>query len=103
VLRHALGGKRCEYVLALLAFIRTAHFWTLVHPAIEMEDDAKQFMDVAIERTRSLVGPLADITRVAGNGRFRGQSGQPENARIADIGMSAACQITHDMEMIARN
>jgi hypothetical protein len=45
VLRHALGGKRCEYVLALLAFIRTAHFWTLVHPAIEMEDDAKQFMD----------------------------------------------------------
>src|SRR6478672_8537328 len=55
---------------------------------------------LAIERTRSLVGPLADITRVAGNGRFRGQSGQPENARIADIGMSAACQITHDMEMI---
>jgi len=45
VLRHALGGKRCEYVLALLAFIRTAHFWTLVHPAIEMEDDVKQFMD----------------------------------------------------------
>ena len=58
---------------------------------------------LAIERTRSLVGPLADITRVAGNGRFRGQSGQPENARIADIGMSAACQMTHDMEMIARN
>jgi hypothetical protein len=44
-LRHALGGKRCEYVLALLAFIRTAHYWTLVHPAIEMEDDVKQFMD----------------------------------------------------------
>jgi hypothetical protein len=43
-LRHALGGKRCEYLLALLAFIRTAHFWTLVHPAIEMEDDVKQFM-----------------------------------------------------------
>jgi hypothetical protein len=26
VLRYALGGKRSEYVLALLAFIRTAHF-----------------------------------------------------------------------------
>ena len=25
-LREALGGKRFEYVLALLAFIRTAHF-----------------------------------------------------------------------------
>jgi hypothetical protein len=44
-LRNALGGKRCEYVLALLAFIRTAHYWTLVHPAIELEDDVKQFMD----------------------------------------------------------
>ena len=42
VLRRALGGKRCEYVLALLAFIRTAHFWTLVHPGIAMEDDVKQ-------------------------------------------------------------
>jgi hypothetical protein len=39
VLRYALGGKRSEYVLALLAFIRTAHFWTEVHPEIEMEDD----------------------------------------------------------------
>ena len=45
VLRHALGGKRFEYVLALLAFIRTAHFWTVVHPGIEMEDDVKQLMD----------------------------------------------------------
>lgn len=44
-LRHALGGKRCEYVLALLAFIRTAHFWTLVHPAIEMEEDVKQLLN----------------------------------------------------------
>ena len=44
-LRHALGGKRCEYVLALLAFIRTAHFWTLVHPDIAMEDDVKQLMN----------------------------------------------------------
>jgi hypothetical protein len=44
VLRHALGGKRCEYVLALLAFIRTAHFWTVVHPGIEIEDDVKELM-----------------------------------------------------------
>ncbi len=43
-LRHALGGKRSEYVLALLAFIRTAHYWTLVHPALEMENDVKQLM-----------------------------------------------------------
>jgi hypothetical protein len=45
VLRHALGGQRCEYVLALLAFIRTAHFWTLCHPDIEIEDDVRQLMN----------------------------------------------------------
>jgi hypothetical protein len=44
VLRDALGGKRFEYVLALLAFIRTAHFWTVVHPGIEMEDDVKELL-----------------------------------------------------------
>lgn len=45
VLRHALGGRRFEYVLALLAFIRTAHFWTVVHPEIEVEDDVKELMN----------------------------------------------------------
>jgi hypothetical protein len=44
VLRDALGGKRFEYVLALLAFIRTAHFWTVVHPGIEMDDDVKELL-----------------------------------------------------------
>ena len=45
VLRRALGGKRCEYVLALLAFVRTAHFWTLTHPDIAMEDDVKELLE----------------------------------------------------------
>jgi hypothetical protein len=53
-LRHALGGKRAEYLLALLAFIRTAHYWTLVHPAIEMEEDVKQLMG----RHKELAGLL---------------------------------------------
>ncbi|MGB9387280.1 MAG: hypothetical protein WCB50_21040 [Pseudolabrys sp.] len=43
-LRQAVGGKRFEYVLALLAFIRTAHFWTLVHPGIAMGDDVKELL-----------------------------------------------------------
>jgi hypothetical protein len=45
VVRQALGGKRFEYVLALLAFIRTAHFWTLTHPDIAMEDDVKVLLE----------------------------------------------------------
>lgn len=44
VLRQAVGGKRIEYLLALLAFIRTAHFWTVVHPGLEIEDDVRELM-----------------------------------------------------------
>jgi hypothetical protein len=43
-LRQALGGKRLEYLLALLAFIRTAHYWTMVHPGLEIEDDVRELM-----------------------------------------------------------
>ena len=38
-LRNVLGGKRYEYLLALLTFIRAAHYWTVVHPGLEIEDD----------------------------------------------------------------
>jgi hypothetical protein len=44
ILRQALGGRRFEYLLALLAFIRTAHYWTAVHPGLEIEDDVRELM-----------------------------------------------------------
>ena len=37
-MRQALGGKRLEYLLALLTFIRAAHYWTIVHPGLGVED-----------------------------------------------------------------
>ena len=40
-LQQALGGKRLEYLLALLAFIGTASYWTVVHPGLTIEDDVK--------------------------------------------------------------
>ena len=43
-LRRALGARRVEYLLALLAFIRAAHFWTVVHPGLEIEDDVRELM-----------------------------------------------------------
>jgi len=43
-LRQALGAKRLEYLLALLAFIRAAHYWTMVHPGLEIEDDVRDLM-----------------------------------------------------------
>jgi hypothetical protein len=43
-LRQALGAKRFEYLLAFLAFVRTAHFWTMVHPELELEGDVKELV-----------------------------------------------------------
>jgi len=43
-LRRTLGGRRAEYLLALLAFIIAAHYWTVVHPGLEIEDDVRELM-----------------------------------------------------------
>ncbi len=43
-LRQALGGKRFEYLMALLAFVKAAHFWTVAHPGLEIEDDMRTLM-----------------------------------------------------------
>jgi len=43
-LRQALGGKRFEYLIALLAFIRAAQFWTVAHPGLTIEDDMRTLM-----------------------------------------------------------
>jgi len=54
-LSHALGARRCEHLLGLLAFIRTAHFWTVLHPNLALEDDAEQLLKVNEELTRLLL------------------------------------------------
>jgi hypothetical protein len=43
-LRQVLGGRRFEYLLALLAFIRTAHYWTVVHPGLKIEDEMRELL-----------------------------------------------------------
>jgi two-component sensor histidine kinase len=54
-LRHALGGRRYEHVLGLLAFIRTAHFWTVLHPDLPLEDDAQEMLKINKELTQRLL------------------------------------------------
>ncbi|MGC2076875.1 MAG: histidine kinase, partial [Xanthobacteraceae bacterium] len=39
-LRQALGGRNFEYLGGFLTFVRAAHFWTMLHPEVELEDDA---------------------------------------------------------------
>jgi hypothetical protein len=38
-LMHALSLRQYELFSGCLAFIRTAHYWTMLHPEIESEDD----------------------------------------------------------------
>jgi two-component sensor histidine kinase len=43
-LRTALGGEKFELLIALLTFIRSAHYWTLMHPDLALEDDLNQLL-----------------------------------------------------------
>jgi hypothetical protein len=54
-LRHALGGERLELLLGLLAFIRTAHYWTVVHPEIVYEEDISNLLAAHEELARLLL------------------------------------------------
>lgn len=43
-LERLLGPVRLQYLLLFLTFVRAAHYWTKVHPAIAFEDDIKQLL-----------------------------------------------------------
>jgi two-component sensor histidine kinase len=43
-LRTALGGEKFELLMGLLTFIRSAHYWTLLHPDIALEDDLNELL-----------------------------------------------------------
>jgi len=43
-LERLLGTIRSQYLLLFLAFVRAAHYWTKVHPEIQLEDDIKQLL-----------------------------------------------------------
>ena len=54
-LRHALGGQRFEHLMGLLAFIRTAHYWTVLHPDLAYEDDVRELLGANEELARLLL------------------------------------------------
>jgi two-component sensor histidine kinase len=43
-LRIALGGEKFELLVGFLTFIRAAHYWTLMHPELALEDDVKELL-----------------------------------------------------------
>jgi|SRR5579871_1159362 len=54
-LRRALGGRRFEHLMGLLAFIRTAHYWTVTHPDLPSEDDIRELLSSNDELARLLL------------------------------------------------
>jgi two-component sensor histidine kinase len=54
-LRRALGGNSFEYLMGLLTFIRSAHYWTLLHPEIESQDDILELLRHNEELRRALL------------------------------------------------
>jgi len=53
-LRNALGGEKFEFLIGFLTFIRSAHYWTLMHPELSLEDDVKELLREHEELARLL-------------------------------------------------
>jgi two-component sensor histidine kinase len=53
-LRIALGGEKFELLVGLLTFIRSAHYWTLMHPELVLEDDLTELLRQHEELARLL-------------------------------------------------
>jgi signal transduction histidine kinase len=43
-LRRALGARNLEQLNLVLAFVRTAHYWTKLHPELALEDDVTHLL-----------------------------------------------------------
>lgn len=52
---RALGMRRFEFFSGCLAFIRTAHYWTMVHPEIKSEDDMLSLLHQQEELAKLLI------------------------------------------------
>jgi hypothetical protein len=72
-LRKALGGNRLEHPMGLLAFIRTAHYWTVLHPELSFEDDVRNLLKVNEELARLLLEDQEAATRGPAYAEHRGR------------------------------
>ena len=63
-LMSALGVKNLELLTAFLAFIRTAHYWTMTHPDLVLEED----MDALLQGHEELAAVLLDDPEAGSSG-----------------------------------
>lgn len=64
-LRRLLGPQRYEQLMLFMAFVRTAHFWTEVHPELRLEDDVETLLAEHEALTRSLLGDGDEAARAS--------------------------------------
>ncbi len=60
-LKSVFDGKTLEYTKLLLAFIRTAHYWTEIHPELALEDDVNQLLATHEAIAASVLAPPAAL------------------------------------------
>ena len=77
-LRRVFDAAMFQHLLVFLSFVRTAHFWTKLHPELQLEEDITDLLAVhealaecvvndpeaaACETTQSLMNELAELRR----------------------------------------
>lgn len=66
-LRGAVGAANFEIITAFLAFIRTAHYWTLTHPELAFESDMVALLNTQTQLSRLLLDGTDPVKSSLGN------------------------------------
>jgi PAS domain S-box-containing protein len=61
-LKCVFDGKTLEHTKLLLAFIRTAHYWTEIHLELVLEDDINQLLATHEALAACVLGDAADLS-----------------------------------------
>ncbi len=92
--REAVGETNLEFLLALMAFIRTAHYWTETHGDLAYEADTLGLMDEHPQLAGLLLDPAeAEQRGAAERGRALASLGARQAQFRAEVGA-----LRHDLE-----
>ena len=101
-LRSALGESRLQYLMLLLAFVRTAHYWTKIHPELVMEEDIEQLLATHEDLAECvLADPEATSDEVSR--RLLGELASLRRQTERDTGLLAAIVDSSDDAIVSKN
>ena len=101
-LRSALGESRLQYLMLLLAFVRTAHYWTKIHPELGLEEDIKQLLATHEDLAECvLADPEAASDEVSR--RLLGELASLRRQTERDTGLLAAIVDSSDDAIVSKN